>query len=87
VTEKLEKIIAIILQEIRAIKELLSQKPPLKKALEEFIRVFCLIPVHVLFWNISASKRNKSCIALNCLIPDYLPYSGTDLLKIRPIIK
>ena len=42
---------------------------------------FCLIPEQI------ASKRNKSCIALSCLIPDYLPHSRTDLLKIRPIAR
>ena len=40
-------------------------------------RLFCLIPAHNLFWVIATSfrKRNKSCIALIGLIPDYLPYS------------
>lgn len=38
--EKLKETVAIISQKIRAIRELLSQKPPLKKALEEFIREF-----------------------------------------------
>ena len=38
--EKLKETITIVLQEIRVIKELLSQKPPLKKALEEFIKEF-----------------------------------------------
>ena len=49
---------------------------------------FCLIPEQI------ASKRNKLCITLSCLIPDYLPhsriflpYSGTDFLKIRPIAR
>ena len=38
--EKLEETVAIVLQEIRAIRELLGQKPPLEKALEEFMREF-----------------------------------------------
>ena len=65
-----------------------ASTPPIAKLL------FCLIPVHVLFRNIfapfrnrSSSKRNKSCIALSCFIPDYLPHSGTDFSKIRPIAK
>ena len=37
---KLGKIIVIISQEIKATKKLFSQKPPLKKALEEFIKEF-----------------------------------------------
>ena len=38
--EKLEETVTIVSQEIRATRELLGQKLPLKKASEEFIKEF-----------------------------------------------